>query len=87
MKTLTKKHLNSDLIKALEQLKKKNKEPVHIDLEGQRFVILTEQDYRGWLETTYLLSSSKNAKILQEAMAEPVDQCKDLKDVLKELDN
>ena len=87
MKTLTKKQLNSDLIKALESLKKKSKEPILIDLEGQKFVVLNESDYRGWLETAYLLSSSKNATVLLDAMEQPVDQCRDLKDVLKELDN
>jgi len=87
MTTLTKKQLNRDLIQALEELIKKKKEPILIDLDGQKFVVLSERDYRGWLETAYLFSSSKNAKILREAMEEPIDQCKDLKDVLKELDS
>lgn len=86
MKTLTQNQLNSDLVKALQEMKKTSKEPILIDLAGDRYVVLNERDYRGWLETIHLLSSSKNASILKEAMDEAIDQSRDFKDVLKELD-
>lgn len=58
-----------------------------LNLGGQKkFVILKEEDYRGWVETAYLFSSKKNAQVLQEALDEPLEKCKDLEDVLKDLD-
>ena len=40
-----------------------------------------------WCETGYLLSSSKNAEILQKSLEEPVDECRDLEDILIELES
>ncbi len=48
---------------------------------------ISEEDCRGWRETVYLLSSSKNSEVLQKALEEPLDECRDLKDVLDELDS
>ena len=84
MKTISKKQLSREFLNALDE---SGEEPLLIDLPGQKFVVLKEEDYRGWNETSYLLSSSKNAKILQDALEEPLDECRDLKDVLKELDS
>jgi len=47
-------------------------------------VVLKED--RGWHETAYLLSSLKNSEVLQKALDEPLDNCKEFKDVVRELD-
>lgn len=87
MRTISEKQLTAEFVGALRELDNKGKELIRINLSGQKFVVLKEEDYRGWLETAYLLSSSTNAKVLQEAMEAPLEQCKDLRDVLKELDS
>ena len=76
MKTISKKQLSREFLNALDE---SGEEPLLIDLPGQKFVVLKEEDYRGWCETAHLLSSSKNAKILQEALEEPLYECRDLK--------
>ncbi len=86
MKTISKKQLSNEFLDALDELYKTGGESLMINLHGQKFVVLKEKDYRVWRETAYLLSSSKNSEILQEALEEPLEKCKDLKDVLKELD-
>lgn len=57
--------------------------PVKLSVGKETFVVLREEDYKGWLETSYLLSSPENAKVLQEGLEAPLAQCKDLDDVLK----
>jgi len=86
MKPIFAEQLNKQVLNALDSLERSGKEPILINSRGQRFVVLKEKDYRGWRETAYLLSSSKNSKILQEAIAEPLEKCRDLKDVLNELE-
>jgi len=87
MKTIFAEQLNKQVINVLDDLERSGKEPILINSRGQRFVVLKEEDYCGWRETAYLLSSSKNSKILQEALAEPFEKCRDLKDVLNELES
>jgi len=58
---------------------------VLINSQGHRFVVMREADYRGWQETQYLLSSTRNARVLREARVEAVEDSRDLKDVLDEL--
>ena len=87
MTTIPEKQLSPELIDALEDLIKSENRPIKLNSGGQNFVLLKEQDYRGWIETAYLLSSKKNAKILQDALDEPLDECKDLKAVLNDLDS
>ena len=86
MKTISEKHLSNEFLDALDELYKTSEESLLINLHGQKFVVLKEEDYRGWRKTAHLLSSSKNSEILQETLEEPLEKCKDLKDVLKELD-
>ena len=87
MKTISEKCLNNEFIDALEDLNRLGEELILIDLHGRKFVILKEEDYRGWRETAYLLSSSKNSEVLQKAIEEPLNKCRNLKDVLDELDS
>lgn len=85
MKTITEKQINHTLLNALKGLSMEE-ELLQIDVNGQKFVVLKEEDYRGWRETAYLLSSSKNATVLQNAIQEPINECRDLKGVLNELE-
>lgn len=83
MKTLVEKQLSSDFINVLKELK----EPLLLEVYGRKFVVLREEDYRGWNETAYLLSSAKNAELLRNALDEPLEECRDLDNVLKELES
>ena len=85
MNTIFAEQLNIQILNALDDLERGEKEPILINSRGQRFVVLKEKDYFSGRETAYLLSSSKNSKILQETLAEPLKKCRDLKDVLNEL--
>jgi PHD/YefM family antitoxin component YafN of YafNO toxin-antitoxin module len=58
---------------------------VLVNSQGHRFVVMREEDYRGWRETEYLLSTSTNARVLREAREEPFDDARDLTDVLNDL--
>lgn len=84
MKTISANQLNQDV---LDKLDKTGEEALLVDSHGHKFVVLKEEDYLGWLETAYLFSSSKNSEILNKALDEPLDECKDYKDVLEELDD
>lgn len=87
MKTILKEQLTQELIHALDELNQADQKCLLIDLYGKKFVVVEEKEYQGWLETAYLLSSSKNAEILKKALDEPLDECRELKDVLTELDS
>ncbi|MGR3220818.1 MAG: type II toxin-antitoxin system Phd/YefM family antitoxin [Candidatus Anammoxibacter sp.] len=87
MKTLSAKQIGNELVEALDELNKIDDESVLIDLHGNKFVVLKEEDYHGWSETAYLLSSSKNSEVLQNALKEPLEKCTDLKDAINELDD
>ncbi|MGR3179162.1 MAG: type II toxin-antitoxin system Phd/YefM family antitoxin [Candidatus Anammoxibacter sp.] len=87
MKTLSAKQIGNDLVDALDELNKIEDESILIDLHGNKFVVLKEEDYQGWNETAYLLSSPKNSAILQNALKEPLDECTNLKDAINELDD
>ncbi len=86
MKVISAKQLNQEVLDALDELDKTGEEPILISSRGQKFVVMKEENYRGWRETAYLLSSLKNSEVLQKALEEPLDKCRDLEDVLKELD-
>jgi PHD/YefM family antitoxin component YafN of YafNO toxin-antitoxin module len=58
---------------------------VLVNSQGHRFVVMREEDYRGWRETQYLLSTSANARALREAREEPLGDSRDLTDVLDDL--
>ena len=87
MNTIFAEQLNKQVLNALANLERSGKESILINLRGQRFVILREEDCRGWRETDYLLSSSKNSEVLREALAEPHEKCRELKDILNELES
>jgi len=79
MKTILKEQLTQEFIHALDELSRAAQESLLIDLHGKKFVVVKEKEYQGWLETAYLLSSSKNAEILKKALDEPPDECRELK--------
>ncbi len=87
METIFAKQLNREVLDALNKLDKTKGQIILINADGEKFVILKEEDFQGWRETAYLLSSSKNAKLLKEALEEPLEECKNLEDVLDELDS
>lgn len=87
MEMIFAEQLNKQVLHVLDDLERIEKEPILINSNGQRFVVLKEKDYCSWRETAYLLSSSKNSKILQKALAEPVEKCRNLKDVFNELES
>jgi PHD/YefM family antitoxin component YafN of YafNO toxin-antitoxin module len=57
----------------LESIARTGKSLVLVNSTGCRLVVMTEEDYRGWQETNYLLSSAENARVLREARAEPLE--------------
>ena len=87
MITISSGQLNKTILDALDKLNKTEEESIIINSNGEKFVILKEKDYLSWYETAYLLSSLKNAEILKKALEEPLNECKDLEDVIKELGN
>jgi len=84
MGTIFENQLNQEIIEALNE---KGQEPLFIELYGKKFVVLRAEEYQGWRETEYLLSSSKNSRILQKSLEEPLEKCKNLEDVLGELES
>ena len=86
MKILSEKQLGNELVDALDDLNKIEDEQLVIDLHGQKFIVLKEENYRGLCETDYLLSSTKNTTALEIALKEPLEECSDLRDVINELD-
>ena len=78
-------HTQSVLDDLLAPVDESGEAVVLVNSQGHRFVVMREEDYRGWRETQYLLSSSANARILREAREEPLDDSRDLKDVLDDL--
>ena len=87
MKTIAVRQLSQEVLDALDELDRTGEEPFLINSRGHKFVVLREEDYRGWRETAHLLYSSKNSEVLQKALEESLDECRDLKDVLEELDS
>jgi len=78
MKTIVSTQLSYEFIKELESLIDKNQSSLCIDLNNYKFIVVKENDYNAWQETSYLLSSLKNAELLKKAIDEPLDECKDL---------
>ena len=73
MKTISAEQLTPEVLSALDELDRTGEEPILINSRGQKFVVLKEEDYRGWHETAYLLSSLKNSEVLQKGLEEPLD--------------
>jgi antitoxin YefM len=44
--------------------------PIHIKRDAGSVVIMSEEQFEGWMETLYLLRSSANAKELMGSIAE-----------------
>jgi antitoxin YefM len=58
------------LAKYLDEVAEKGT-PLHVTREqGSNIVVVSEDEYNGWLETIHLLSNPTNAKELMEAVAE-----------------
>jgi len=87
MKTIFAEQLSQEVLRALDDLAGKEQEPIVINSKGQRFVILKEEDYRGWIEAASLLSSARNSQVLEQALTVPLDRCRDVKDILDELES
>jgi len=87
MKTILANQLPPAILKFLDELTKTKEETAIVNSKGQKYVMVLEEEYRGWCETAYLLASKKNAKILKQAIAQPLSECRDLKDVLNTLDS
>ena len=87
MKTILANQLQPEILKFLDELTKMKEETTFVNSKGQKFVMVREEEYRGWHETAYLLSSKKNAKVLKQAISQPLSECRDLKDVLNTMDN
>lgn len=87
MKTILANQLQPDILKFLDELTKTKEETALVNSKGQKFVMILEEEYRGWCETAYLLSSKKNAKVLKQAISQPLSECRNLKDVLNTLDS
>lgn len=86
MKTILANQLQPEILKFLDELTKTKEETALVNSKGQKFVMVLEEEYRRWFETAYLLSSKKNAKVLKQAISQPLSECRDLKDVLNTLD-
>jgi len=84
MRTILENQLNPEFVEALNGV---GQEALFIELHGKKFVVLKAEEYQEWRETAYLLSSSKNSEILQESLEEPVNECRDLKDIIRELES
>jgi PHD/YefM family antitoxin component YafN of YafNO toxin-antitoxin module len=78
-------HAQSVLDDLLAPVDESGEAVVLVNSQGHRFVVMREEDYRGWRETQYLLSSSANARVLREAREEPLEESRDLKDVFDDL--
>jgi PHD/YefM family antitoxin component YafN of YafNO toxin-antitoxin module len=87
MKNLSVENFNQPVVIALENLHKSKEGSILLNFKGKRFIIMNEEDFQGWYETAYLLSSLKNKKILKKSIEEPIERCKDLNGILKKLEN
>lgn len=58
LKTLLETQLSSDLITALTDLTHSTAEPLRLQVDGRKLVVLCEAESWGWHETADLLSSS-----------------------------
>lgn len=61
MKTISAEQLTPEVLDALDELDRTGEEPILMNSRGQKFVVLREEDYRGWHETAYLLSTASNS--------------------------
>ena len=87
MKTILANQLPPTILKFLDELTKTKEETAIVNSKGHKFVMVREEEYRGWSETAYLLSSKKNVKVLKQAIAQPLSECRDLKDMLNTMDS
>jgi PHD/YefM family antitoxin component YafN of YafNO toxin-antitoxin module len=81
MLNISAQKLDQYIIKALNILGKEKEESILINLNGKKFVIIREEDFKSWNETSFLFSSKKNAEILKKSLKEPIDKCRDLDDI------
>ncbi len=86
MRTLVTTELHPQIKQFLDEVTELKEMPVLVNSKGQKFVIIREEDFRGWNETAYLLSSKKNVRVLKQTLNQPLSECRDLKDVLQDLD-
>jgi len=86
MKTITSRQLSPAMLDALDALDLRKTNHININARKHRFVVLKKEDYDSWVETSFLLSSSKNAEVLKKSLHTPLSKCKDYKDVIKNMD-
>jgi len=85
MRTLVATDLQPQIKQFLDEVTGYKEVPLLVNSKGKKFVIIPEEDFRGWNETAYLLSSKKNVRVLKQALNQPLSECRDLKDVLNDL--
>lgn len=67
-------NFRKDIFSILEKTIKYN-EPVHISTKDGNAVVMSEEDYRGLMETLYLSSNAKMKKIIVEGLHTPLEEC------------
>ena len=63
-----------DIYKLLEQTIKFN-EPINISTKNGNAIVLSEEDYRGLMETVYLLNIPNMKEKLLEGKNTPIEDC------------
>ncbi|MBT9173650.1 MAG: Antitoxin RelJ [Syntrophomonadaceae bacterium] len=67
-------NFRKNVFKLLEQTIKYN-EPVNISTKDGNAVIISEEDYKGLMETVYLCSIPNMKERIIEAMKTPISEC------------
>ena len=75
MTVFAEQQLNKNVIDALDVLYQRA-EPLMFTAHGHQFIVMKAEDYFGLMKTEHLLSSAKNAEMLEQAMNEPLEQCR-----------
>lgn len=67
-------NFRKDIYELLEQTIKFN-EPINISTKNGNAVVLSEEDYRGLMETVYLLNIPNMKEKLLEGKNTPIEEC------------
>lgn len=70
----------ANLFKLIDEIHETH-EPVYIKGKRNNAVILSEEDYNSMQETLYLLSIPNMKESILQASKEPLEKCKDYRDV------
>lgn len=86
MIVLTENDMSPRILTVLHDIEE-SEEAVVLATAKKKFVIVSEEEYNGWQETNYLLSSETNRKALQEAMSEKPTDGIELNDAIRKLES